>query len=177
MTLGKFMAFANSTRILYTAKIQALKPKDYKVLDKKTINEFFRRISKAQKEIDFDQFFDLIKTLNDIDSTVYDKLNMDKSETHNKILRKLKYLTTPFSMKGHLEEESQFIIDEKPYIPINTAHSGRFQSSLKEDLEQRKQKLRLLPHQPYPNPNPLRSHDTFLAESQFRQGVLDQDMF
>lgn len=49
MTLGKFMAFANTTKILYTAKIQALKPKNQKVLDKKTINELFRKISKAQK--------------------------------------------------------------------------------------------------------------------------------
>lgn len=49
MTLGKFMAFANTTRILFTAKVQALKPKNYKVLDKKTINELFRKVSKAQK--------------------------------------------------------------------------------------------------------------------------------
>jgi hypothetical protein len=49
MTLGKFMAFANSTCILYTTKVQAYKPKHKKVLDKKTINEMFRQVSKAQK--------------------------------------------------------------------------------------------------------------------------------
>jgi hypothetical protein len=38
MTLGKFMAFANTTGILYQTKVQAYKPKDHKVLDKKTIN-------------------------------------------------------------------------------------------------------------------------------------------
>ncbi len=49
MTLGKFMAFANSACILYTTKVQAYKPKSQKVLDKKTINEIFRKVSKAQK--------------------------------------------------------------------------------------------------------------------------------
>ena len=49
MTLGKFMAFANSACILYTTKVQAYKPKHQKVLDKKTINEMFRHVSKAQK--------------------------------------------------------------------------------------------------------------------------------
>jgi hypothetical protein len=38
MTLGKFMAFANISGILYTIKVQAYKPKNQKVLDKKTIN-------------------------------------------------------------------------------------------------------------------------------------------
>ena len=72
-------------------------------------------------------------------------------------------------MKGHLEDDTKFIIDEKPYVPINTAHSGKFQSDLKEDLEERRQKLRLLPHHPYPNPSPLKHHHTFLIESQLRQ--------
>lgn len=53
MTLGKFIAFANTTKILYTTKLQSLKPKDHVVLDKKTINEMFKKVSKAQKEIDF----------------------------------------------------------------------------------------------------------------------------
>jgi hypothetical protein len=38
MTLGKFIAFANTSRILFTTKIQANKPKGHKILDKKTIN-------------------------------------------------------------------------------------------------------------------------------------------
>ena len=71
MTLGKFMAFANTTRILYTTKVQSYKPKDHLVLDKKTINEKFKKISRTQKEIDFDQFFELLKTLYEVDSTVY----------------------------------------------------------------------------------------------------------
>lgn len=78
MTLGKFMAFANSASILYTTKVQAYKPKGQKVLDKRTINDMFRRVSKAQKEIDFEQFFLLLNHLNDVDATVYDKLNMGK---------------------------------------------------------------------------------------------------
>lgn len=43
------MAFANSASILYTTNVQAYKPKTRKVLDKKTINEAFRKVSKAQK--------------------------------------------------------------------------------------------------------------------------------
>jgi len=38
MTLGKFIAFVNTTGILYTTKVQAYKPKDQKMLDKKTLN-------------------------------------------------------------------------------------------------------------------------------------------
>jgi hypothetical protein len=49
MTLGKFIAFANVTGLLYTTRVQAYKPKNQEVLDKKTINEYFRKISKAQK--------------------------------------------------------------------------------------------------------------------------------
>ena len=37
MTLGKFMAFANTTGILYNARVKAMKPLDKQVLDKKTI--------------------------------------------------------------------------------------------------------------------------------------------
>ncbi len=163
------MAFANTTQILYTTKLQSHKPKDHVVLDKKTINEQFRKVSKGQKEIEFEQFFDLLKKFHLIDNTVYDKLNMGKSETLNKIVRKLRYLNTPFSMKGYLEDESQPPIDEKIFVPISTLHSGRFQSSIREDMEERKMKLRLLPHQPYPNPNQIKAHDTFLFDSSLKQ--------
>ena len=60
-------------------------------------------------------------------------------------------------------------------MPINTAHSGKFQSSLKEDIEERRQKLRFLPHQPYPNPNQIRPSD-MLYESQFGQGSMEHDL-
>lgn len=48
-------------------------------------------------------------------------------------------------------------ITDKPYIPIATGHSGRFENSLKEDIEDRKQKLRYLPMHPYPNKNVVKS--------------------
>ncbi len=73
------MAFANTTQILYTTKIQSYRPKDQSILDKKTINEQFRKISKGQKEIEFEQFFDLLQKIHLIDNTVFDKLNMGKS--------------------------------------------------------------------------------------------------
>ena len=81
---------------------------------------------------------------------------MNKDQTHNKIVRKLKYLNTPFAMKGPFGKQPQINLDEKPYVPITTGHSGKFQHSLKEDIQDRRQKLRLLPHQPYPNPNQIK---------------------
>jgi hypothetical protein len=59
---------------------------------------------------------------------------MGKNETTNKILRKLKYLNIPFNMKGHFSKEGQVDVDEKLFVPIITGHSGKFTTSITEDM-------------------------------------------
>lgn len=42
---------------------------------------------------------------------------------------------------------------------------------------ERKLKLRLLPHQPYPNPHQIKINDTFIVESRVNQNILENDLF
>ena len=38
-------------------------------------------------------------------------------------------------------------------------------------------KLRLLPHQPYPNPHQIKINETFIIESRVNQNILENDLF
>jgi hypothetical protein len=134
MNLGKFMTFANAAGIVHSRD----KPYSEGKLPKDHLLSVFKKAAEGEREVGLPVFMGIMEELRKSDEGLFAKLGLGEEGTkgHSKLLNRLKYLNLPFNTRDpHGREPSPY---GRVFVPKLTAHSGKSEEALREELSSRR---------------------------------------